>query len=39
MTFKDVAKSFTAVEIVQGIFGMLIALIAIYVGYVAMWCM
>lgn len=39
MTFKEIIKSFTLLEIVQGIFGMLVALVAIYVGYVAVWCM
>ena len=38
MTFKEVIKSFEPIEIVQGIVGIAIALVAVYVGYVAMWC-
>jgi H+/gluconate symporter-like permease len=38
MTFKEVIKSFTLLEVIQGIVGMLIVLVAVCVGYVAMWC-
>lgn len=38
MTFKEVIKSFEPIEIVQGIVGISIAIVAVYIGYVAVWC-
>lgn len=38
MTFKEVISSLNLKDIVKGIVGISIALIALYVGYVAMWC-
>jgi uncharacterized membrane protein len=39
MTFKEVIKSFKPIEIIEGIVGITIAIVAVCVGYVAMWCM
>lgn len=39
MTFKEVIKSFTILEIIEGIVGISIAIVAVYIGYVAIWCL
>lgn len=38
MTFKEIIKSFTVLEVIEGIVGITIALVAVYTFYIAMWC-